>query len=347
MTASLLPGELYVVGTKHNVGTWDGVGVDNLGNLGGLTILQLTFDSDGAMWCVGTGNNVGKWNGQGWVDMGRMGGWTIQQIVFDRDGTLWCVSTDHSVGKWNGHKFDDQGYMGGWHIQQILFDANGVMWCVGTEHNVGKWNGHGWDNQGHMGGWQIQQILFDAEGVMWCVGTEYNVGKWNGSAGRIYDRHSDGMSCGLPGDRRRLPRPSTTGPFPFPTPAWQSSLAYGMVWRSAGGTLYGFDHFTGKQTYAISQFGADRSVRAAEPYDDGLLVYASDGYLYKATSPPQPSQTKVAWQSASSPSGRRPIAALSIWRRTRAACSVSLRQARISRPLRMAGSRSLTAQALS
>jgi hypothetical protein len=300
MTASSLLGDLYVVGTDHNVGTWDGVGVHNLGDLGGWKIQQLTFDSDGAMWCVGTEYNVGKWNGQGWDDKGKMGGWSIQQILFDREGTLWCVGTDHNVGKWNGHGWEDKGQMGGWWIQQILFDADGVMWCVGTDHNVGTWNGHGWEDKGYMGGWWIQQLLFDADGTMWCVGTEHNVGKWNGSGW-------DDLRSTFKWDVVWITwRPQETAsafenwtvPVPVSASAPASCLAYGMVWRSAGGTLYGFDHFTGKQTYAINKFGADQTVRSVQPYDGGLLVYASDGYLYKANLTTDAKPTKVAYVEA-------------------------------------------------
>jgi hypothetical protein len=295
MTASPVLGDLYVVGTDHTVGTWDGVGVHILGDLGGWKIQQLTFDSDDAMWCVNTDHNVGKWNGHGWDDKGHIDGWTIQQILFDPDGTMWCVSTDHSVGKWNGHGWDDRGYPGGWHIQQLLFAPDGAMWCVGTEHNVGKWNGTGWDDHHHPGNWQIQQILFDADGIMWCVGTEHNVGKWNGSGWKDLRSTFKWDVVWIAWKPQETASAFDNWTVPISDAGLASCLAYGMVWQSAGNTLYGFDHFTGKQTYAISKFGADQSVRAVQPYDDGLLVYAGDGYLYKASLTPDAKPTKVAY----------------------------------------------------
>ena len=81
---NLSASEMWCVGTENNVGKWIEAtnSWDNLGNLGGWTLLNLTFDRQGTMWCVGTANNVGKWNGNGWDDLGNLGGWTLLDLTF-------------------------------------------------------------------------------------------------------------------------------------------------------------------------------------------------------------------------------------------------------------------------
>ncbi len=187
--ASIAMSGLKCIGTGNNVGSWilETGTFANIGNLGGWTLLALTWDGEGTMWCVGTAYNVGKWDGQGWVDQGNLGGWTIQQLAFDTNNTMWCVGTAGNVGKWNGSGWDNQGNMGKWTLRQLAFAPNGDMWCVGSAKNVGKWNGDGWDSPPHYSDWEILQITFDPNGNMWCVGNGNNVGTWNYETGAWKD----------------------------------------------------------------------------------------------------------------------------------------------------------------
>jgi hypothetical protein len=178
---------LWCVGTELNVGTWNTAAGrwDNLGNLGGWTLLSVAFDSDGTLWGVGTGHNVGTWSSakDRWEDQGLLGGWTLLSIAFDANGTLWGVGTGHNVGRWNAAKgeWDDQGRLGGWTLLNLAFDAYGTLWAVGTSNNVGRWDAakNGWDDRGLMGGWTLLSIAFDSSGTLWGVGTSNNIGRWD------------------------------------------------------------------------------------------------------------------------------------------------------------------------
>jgi hypothetical protein len=207
---------LWCVGTNHNVGRWNTVTSqwDDLGNLGGWTLLNIAFDANGTLWCVGTGNNVGKWDSakNRWDNLGNLGGWTLLNIAFDANGTLWCVGTDNNVGKWDSAKngWDNLGKRGDWTLLSIAFDSSGTLWCVGTENNVGKWDSklNGWIDQGKLGDWMLLDVVFSTGPDNWNTRLE-DVGRafdavsqsgkrlhFNGSfdIGNQFKKHIQGMS---------------------------------------------------------------------------------------------------------------------------------------------------------
>lgn len=120
---------LWCVGTDYNVGKWNTAADrwDNLGNLGGWTLLSIAFDANGTLWCVGTEHNVGKWDPakNGWDDLGNLGGWILLSIAFDSSGALWCVGTGNNVGKWDStlNGWIDQGKVGGWMLLDVAFST--------------------------------------------------------------------------------------------------------------------------------------------------------------------------------------------------------------------------------
>ncbi|MBV8410369.1 MAG: PQQ-binding-like beta-propeller repeat protein, partial [Alphaproteobacteria bacterium] len=289
MTTSALAGELYVVGTQHNIGIWEKAGVRNVDFAGsgskpgfpqGWWMQEVTFDVTGTMWGVGTEQNVGRWTGTSW-DRPNLGDWPIQQLVFGPDGTLWCLSNKERIGKWDGRAWVEQE-RAGWWLKQIAFDPDGNLWAVGTEHNVGKWNGKGWDSQ-DMGGWWVDQLLFTPDGTMWCVDANNHVGKWINK--RWVDQKCNWTVVSLAWKPQQQPVDAAYENWSvrIADPGLASCLAYGTLWQSGDTTLYGYDLFNGRRTHVIGPFGAEARVRGVQPYDGGLLVYASDGSLYTAS----------------------------------------------------------------
>lgn len=74
-------------------------------------------------------------------------------------------------------------------------------------------------------------------------------------------------------------------------------MAYDTVWVVTGDRVVrGFDHFTGAETRVFPKFGDNAVPRNVEPFQDGLLVYCGDGWLYFVDlAPDAPDPERIAY----------------------------------------------------